>query len=117
LLRDLLGRTGRIINRAADDRRQSDHQNVDGETRDNLIGFGVLAGSIDSTFVVTPSHTPNATSSLFLRALAATAAGHVVATDLAEPERGRRHLLDRVEADERGEAAIRAQLVRVFERL
>ena len=84
---------------------------------DNLIGFGVLAGGIDSVFVVTPSHTPNATSSLFLRAFAAAAAGHVVAVDLAEPDHARRHLLDRVDADVRGEAEVRAQLVRLFDRL
>jgi hypothetical protein len=86
-------------------------------TQDSTVGFQVLAGGIDSTFVVTPSHTPNATSSLFLRGFAAAAAGYVVTTDLAEPDHARRHLLDWVDAGERGEAAVRAQLVRLFDRL
>jgi hypothetical protein len=86
-------------------------------TADSLIGFTVLAGGIDSDFVITPSHTPNATSSLFLRSFAAGAAGYVVTTDFAQADHAKRHLLDRVDAGDRGEAAVRKQLVRLFARL
>ena len=44
---------------------------------DSFLGYGVLAGGIDSIFVTRPSHTYSATSSLVLRNLARYGAGHV----------------------------------------
>jgi hypothetical protein len=82
---------------------------------DDLVGFRVLAGGIDSYFVVEPSHTFNATSILVLRALAAAAAGHAVEADFDAPA-GERRLLTRVEADTTDEAAVRRQLADLFAR-
>jgi len=82
---------------------------------DDAVGFRVLAGGIDSYFVVEPSHTFNATSVLVLRALAAAAAGYAVEADF---DRGaaERALLTRVEPDTRDEAAVRAQLADLYAR-
>jgi len=82
---------------------------------DDVVGFRVLAGGIDSYFVVQPSHTFNATSVLVLRALAAAAAGYVVEADFAAAP-GARRLLTRVESDTRDEAAVRAQLADLLAR-
>jgi hypothetical protein len=82
---------------------------------DDAVGFRVLAGGIDSFFVVEPSHTFNATSVLVLRELAAAAAGHVVEADFDAPAPDRR-LLTLVEADTRDEAAVRAQLAALSSR-
>jgi hypothetical protein len=85
--------------------------------KNDVIGFRVLGGGIDSNFVVEPSHTFNATSSLFLRSFAAEAAGYVVSADFAEADPAARRLLGLVEADEIGEAAIRTQLAVLHARL
>jgi hypothetical protein len=86
-------------------------------TTNDVVGFRVLAGGIDSEFVLQPSHTFNATSSLFLRAFAAEAAGFVVERDLAEPDPAERRLLDLVEATTTDETAVRVQLARLHARL
>ncbi len=83
----------------------------------DVVGFRVLAGGIDSEFVIEPSHTFNATSSLVLRAIAAEAAGFVVDRDLAEPDADARKLLVHVTADDRDEAAVRAQIAYLHARL
>ncbi len=82
---------------------------------DDAVGFRVLAGGIDSFFVVEPSHTFNATSVLVLRELAAAAAGHVVEADF-DAAAADRKLLTMVEADTRDEAAVRAQLAALSSR-
>jgi hypothetical protein len=83
--------------------------------RDDAVGFRVLAGGIDSYFVVEPSHTFNATSVLVLRALAAAAAGYAVDADF-DRAAADRALLTRVEPDTRDEAAVRAQLAELYAR-
>ncbi len=82
---------------------------------DDAVGFRVLAGGIDSFFVVEPSHTFNATSVLVLRELAAAAAGYVVEADFDAPA-AERKLLALVEADTRDEGAVRAQLAALSSR-
>lgn len=82
----------------------------------DLLGFRTLAGGIDSYFTTTPARTVTVTSSLFLAAFAAEAAGHVVETELgANP--GTRRLLTRVGPDDVNESGIRAQLVDLHLRL
>lgn len=83
---------------------------------DSFLGYGVLAGGIDSTYVTQASHTYNGTTFLVLDALAREAAHAVVQNDLDAPGDERR-LFTEVDPDERDEGAIRAQLAAVYVRL
>lgn len=83
----------------------------------SLLGFEVLGGGIDSFFVTQPSHTINATASLFLRAYAAEAAGYVVESDFGIADKSARKLLTAIDETDSEEAAVRAQLVNLHERL
>ena len=83
----------------------------------DVVGYRVLSGGIDSELVLTPSHTTNATSSLVLRGIAAEAAGFTVVSDFAKADPTQRKLLTLVEATDRGEAKIRTQLVALHARL
>lgn len=83
----------------------------------DVVGYRVLSGGIDSELVLSPSHTTNATSSLVLRGLAAEAAGFTVVSDFAKSDPTQRKLLTLVEATDRGEDKIRAQLVALHARL
>jgi hypothetical protein len=85
--------------------------------QDDTVGFNVLAGGIDSFYVVTPSHSFNATYSLVLRTLAAAAAGFVVEADFDEADPAARALLTRVELADTDEANVRAQLADLYVRL
>jgi len=85
--------------------------------KDDTVGFRVLAGGIDSFYVVNPSHTFNATYSLVLRALAAAAAGYVVDADFDAADPSARALLAKVGPDTTDEPAVRAQLADLFARL
>ncbi|MFN0252894.1 MAG: hypothetical protein ACKV2T_38830 [Kofleriaceae bacterium] len=82
--------------------------------RGDFLGFRALAGGIDSYFVTRPTHTTNAVSSLLLRELARSAAGHVVEHDFAPSSQ--RTLLA-IDAAERDPAAIRAELARLHARI
>lgn len=81
------------------------------------FGFRALAGGIDGTSTVLPEHGPTPSRALVSRALAVRAAEHVVATDLAEPDRSARRLLRRVEAWDTDEDVVRAQIVELFRRI
>ncbi len=85
--------------------------------KNDVLGYRVLGGGIDSTDVVEPSHTFNATSSLFARGFAAEAAGFVVDRDFAQADAAQRKLLGLVSPTETGEAAVRAQLAWLHARL
>lgn len=54
---------------------------------DDLLGFRVLAGGIDSYYVTEPVHTMNATSSLVTQRLAMSAAAFAVEHDLTHRDR------------------------------
>ncbi len=84
--------------------------------RGDFLGFRSLAGGIDSYFVTRPTHTTNAVSSLVLRELARGAAGHVVASDFAQPPALRR-LLSGVSESDRSPTMIRAQLATLHARI
>jgi hypothetical protein len=83
---------------------------------DAFFGFKVLSGGTDGQGVARPANTMNATATLALRGLAGHAAPFVVADDFAKAKNERR-LLTLVDEDERGETAVRAQLVLVQARL
>ncbi|MEM7157704.1 MAG: hypothetical protein AAF799_32990 [Myxococcota bacterium] len=73
------------------------------------FGFKVHGGSLDNETKVLPVHQYSAHASVFLRGLAAEAAGAVTARDFAQAA-DQRALLRYVEADTTDEAAIREQL-------
>jgi hypothetical protein len=83
---------------------------------DSFLGYGVLAGGLDSIYVTRPSHTYSATVSLVLRTLAQLAADHVVESDFAV-DADERKLLGLVEPGTSDEATVRAQLVDLHLRL
>jgi len=83
---------------------------------DSFIGYRVLAGGIDSTFVTQPTYRASATDNLVLRGLALRAASVVVREDLAAEPNARR-LLHRIDRNTTEESAIREQLVLLHERL
>ena len=83
----------------------------------DILGFRVLAGGIDSFFVTRPAYTVNTTASLHLRTLAREAAAFAVQTDLAESDPARRRLLTRVATDTADEATVRVQLAELHLRL
>lgn len=78
---------------------------------DSLLGFAVLAGGIDSFFATRPSHAVGATASLVLQRFAASAANHVVDSDLATSDLAGRKLLGLASGDETDPDAVRRQLV------
>lgn len=80
--------------------------------RSSGLGFQVLGGSGDSFTVLESIDTTNATTSLFLRQLAAEAASFVVEQDAVAEEP--RLLSAGLVTDE---AAVRTQLVRLFDRI
>ncbi|MCB9699554.1 MAG: hypothetical protein H6738_22410 [Alphaproteobacteria bacterium] len=82
----------------------------------DLYGFRAMMGGVDAYTVTHPTHTPTPTGLLALRTVARQAAGHVVDTDLAAPV-AERHLLLRVEAEDRDEALVRAQIVDLMARI
>ena len=84
--------------------------------RNAFIGFEVLAGGHDSFFQTTATTTTNATTVLFLRALAQRAASYVVDRDFGVPAQDRR-LLGLVESEDADESAVRAQIVALCLRL
>lgn len=83
---------------------------------DSFLGYGVLAGGIDSLYVTQASHTYNGTTFLVLDALAREAAHAVVENDLGAAA-GERRLFSEVAPDDRDEAGVRAQLAAVHLRL
>ncbi len=82
--------------------------------RSSNVGFEVLGGGLDSRFVTEPAATVNATTSLFVRELAAESASFVVERDIAAEPAARRLLSDPTNTDE---AAVRQQLVELVLRL
>ncbi len=80
--------------------------------RSSAIGFQVLGGSGDSLTVFESVDTTNATTSLFLRQLAAESASFVVEQDAQSNTP--RLLADGIVSDD---DAVRAQLVHLFERI
>lgn len=82
---------------------------------DDLLGFRVLAGGIDSYYVTEPVHTMNATASLVSRKLALDAAGHVVERDLRA--KGKRRLFAEGDLRSVREADVRRQLVQLHARI
>lgn len=81
-----------------------------------FIGFEVLAGGLDSYFITEAAGTTDVTSSLLLRRVALDAASYAVEQDLSL-DADERRLLDRIEADQTDEDAVRRQLVALFYRL
>ena len=77
---------------------------------DPTFGFAVLAGGIDGFATLSHAQAPNATATLFMRALSAEAAHHVVENDFAVDLASRR-LLGGVNSDESSADAIKSQLV------
>lgn len=84
---------------------------------DDFFGYRVLGGGIDSQLVPEPSHTYNATASLFLRSFSSNAADHVVEADFAESNLSNRKLLSQISESELDEVLIRDQLVALHLRL
>ncbi len=82
---------------------------------DDLLGFRVLAGGIDSYYVTEPVHTMNATASLVSRKLALDAAEYVVERDLRA--KGKRRLFAEGDLRSVREADIRRQLVQLHARI
>jgi hypothetical protein len=76
---------------------------------DAFFGFKVLMGGTDGQGVARPSTTTNATATLVLRGLAAHAAPHVVYADFNSNPPARRLFSD-IEASERDESKVKAQL-------
>jgi Protein of unknown function (DUF1585) len=81
---------------------------------DDLQGFRVLAGGIDSYYVTEPVHTMNATSSLVTRRLALAAAAFVVAHD--QTHKARRLFRDG-DLGATSERAVRRQLAHLHGRI
>jgi hypothetical protein len=81
---------------------------------DDLRGFRVLAGGIDSFFVTEPVHTMNATSSLITRRLALEAAAFVVEHDLGTKDR---RLFRDGELTTAAEPQVRRQLAHLHARI
>lgn len=84
---------------------------------DALRGWVLLWGGIDGPYISQPTHESSTTSTLVLEEYAAFAAAHVVSTDLSEPDPQARRLLRWVEPETTDEAAVRAQLVRLHQRV
>jgi hypothetical protein len=84
---------------------------------DAYRGWVTLWGGIDAPFVPAATHATSTTSRLVLEEYAAFAAAHVVAADLAEPDRGARRLLREVDAGTTDEATVRRQLERLHLRI
>jgi hypothetical protein len=82
----------------------------------DVFGFRAMAGGVDGKVILSPTRTMTPTRSLVIGQLAANAAGYVVDRDLAAPIGGRR-LLAGVEEDTTDEAAVRAELVWLHERI
>jgi hypothetical protein len=83
---------------------------------DSFLGFQVIAGGLDGMYVTRPSHTFNATSSLFMQAYAREAASSVVASDFAK-KKSERRLLRKIDAADRDEIALRSQLAWLHARI
>jgi hypothetical protein len=83
---------------------------------DSFLGYGVLAGGIDSMYVTQPAHTYGGTASLVLQTLAHEAAHAVVEHDFATGPADRK-LLGEVEVIDADETAIRNQLALLHLRL
>jgi hypothetical protein len=83
---------------------------------DDVAGFRVLLGGIDSFYVTAPVHTMTATAALAVREAALRAAAAVVAHDAAAPA-GERRLLAAAEPADIGEASLRAQLAHLHARI
>lgn len=84
---------------------------------DSFLGFRVLGGGIDAQYVTSPAHTFNATSALLLQAAAAESAAHVVASDFAQVEPGKRVMFRVLSSPMAGETEVRAQLAWLHKRL
>jgi hypothetical protein len=80
-------------------------------------GLKVLAGGIDSYYVVRAAATANTTSTLVVADLASRAARFVVDADFAIAERSGRRIFTEIDPGESDEERIRAQLARIHLRL
>lgn len=85
--------------------------------RDNFLGYRVIGGGIDSSFVTTDTFTDNAASSLFLRAFAQEASAFVVTKDFAQPDGAKRKLFTEVELNTEDEAVVREQIAVLHARI
>jgi hypothetical protein len=83
---------------------------------DDLLGYRVLAGGIDSWFVTAPTHTMNATATLVTRAAARQAAAFVVDHDAAAVA-AQRTLFTRAAVDDIDPAHVRAELAELHARI
>lgn len=81
---------------------------------DDLVGYRVLAGGIDSYFVTQPSHTMNATRSLVVQRLALSAARAVVEREAVA---GPRRLFASGSLTDTSEGSVRRQLARLRARI
>ena len=80
------------------------------------FGYRALAGGVEGFQITEPSYAYSPTRSLVLQALAAEAAAHVVAADLAAARADRR-LLTAVDADDTAGPAVRAQIAGLHARV
>lgn len=85
--------------------------------RDSMLGYRVIGGGIDSSFVTRNTFTDNAGTSLFLRAFAEEAAAFVVEHDLSTADREARNLLGLVDDGQTDEATVRAQISELYARV
>lgn len=83
---------------------------------DDYLGFRVLAGGIDSWYVVEPTHTMSATASLVVRRVARAAAAFVVDHD-ASAEPADRRLFTRAPVDATDPRSVRDQLAELHARI
>jgi len=87
--------------------------NVDLATTDRF-GFRAMSGGIDGIQTTVPSHSATPTKALVMERMAYEAASTVVDSDLAEPDRTRRRLLQGIDEGETDDDAIRAQMVALY---
>jgi hypothetical protein len=85
--------------------------------RSDLFGFRAMSGGINSYQITAPTHSPTPPRELVAERFASEAAAFVVRNDLATADPASRRLLTQVEADTVDEAAVRAQLSLLVERV
>ncbi|MFY0533330.1 hypothetical protein [Nannocystis pusilla] len=80
------------------------------------FGYRAMAGGVEGFQITEPSHAYGPTRTLVLQTLAAEAAAHAVEREFATA-RAKRRLFTEVDDGEASEPAVRAQIVRLHERV
>jgi hypothetical protein len=85
--------------------------------RSDRFGYRAMAGGIDGFAITQPIHGPTPPRELVWERFAAEASGYVASRDLAEPDRGARRLLTRVDAEDSAPAAVANQISALYPRI